>query len=125
MDFRKFVRFLVAGAPGVLSYYGVLYILTDYFDVWYVLSSVIASGFNIGLNFILHKYWTFKVRDKKNMRKQIVVFFLFSGLVLVANSVFLFILVDLVHMDYLMAQIPPTIILGIISYFVTKKILVV
>lgn len=120
--FWQIIRF---GATGVLTvglYYWILYTLTELFHVWYLLSAIIAYIFNITSNFLLHKFWTFKDKDTKKVHQQMFWYLIMCIVFFLANTGFLYLLVDVMHLWYIHAQIILTIILSIISYFLTKTI---
>lgn len=118
----QIIRFGLVGILAVGLYYGILYALTEFLHVWYLLSAIIAYVFNISSNFILHKYWTFKNKDKQKVRKQILWYFVLCISFFIINTVSLYILVEIIHLYYLHAQIILTVILSITSYFLTKRI---
>jgi len=58
-------KFLVVGASGVVVNTGILWLLTERFDLFYVLSGIIATELAIIRNFLLNNFWTWKSRAKK------------------------------------------------------------
>ena len=69
-----------------------------------------------------HKFWTFKTTSG-DVYKQAS---LYSGMevsILVANTVLLYALVKYIGLHYLLAQIILTIVLTIMSFIVTRRIL--
>ena len=115
-------KFGVGGGVGVLSGYATLYILTEFFGVWYPVSAVFALTLNYVLNFILHKFWAFENDDLKRIRRQAIKFVVMCISFLCANSLLLYVLVEYAHLRYLIAQIILTAIISFISYFITRKI---
>ncbi|MDP3986133.1 MAG: GtrA family protein [Candidatus Veblenbacteria bacterium] len=115
-------RFLVSGGVGVLLYYAVLYLLTELCHVWYVASAVVASLVNYGANFILQKFWTFQNKNTKPLGRQLVLYFSLAVGILIANTFSLWLLVELAYWQYLVAQLPLTIVFTVPSYLFTKKI---
>ena len=61
---RRFLKFCVVGASGVVVNEGLLFVLTEYVGLFYILSSIIGMEIAIITNFILNDSWTF--RDKNN-----------------------------------------------------------
>lgn len=117
----RIVRFCIAGAAGVTTYYTALYCLTEYLGVWYVYSSIVGFILNQAVNFTLQKFWTFKNTDKK-APKQAVQYFVMGVSLLGANTMLLYILVDRFHVWYVGAQLGLTIGLTVVSYLVSGKI---
>ena len=54
------IKYFLVGGIGVGINLGLLYILTDFLGIWYILSQGIAIAISITNNFFLHRYWTFK-----------------------------------------------------------------
>lgn len=119
---KKIVRFCVSGAAGVVGYGVVLYGLTEYCGVWYVLSAVCGFFVNTGINFVLQKTWTFQNRDQGAVGRQLVLYFLMFVSFLVGNTVSLYLMVERLHMWYIEAQLIITIIISILSFIISGKI---
>ena len=57
---RHAFKYYLVGASGVLVNLGILYALTEFAGLWYLLSSSIAIYVSITTNFVLNKVWTFR-----------------------------------------------------------------
>lgn len=120
--FLEILKYLLAGSFGVGLYFGLLYSLTENLHLWYLLSATIASITNCTSNFLLHKYWTFSNKGREDIRRQAVTYIaLYMGVVL-TNTGLLYLLVDVGQVHYLIAQIPVSILITIVSYLITRKI---
>jgi putative flippase GtrA len=117
-SFRKIVRFLVSGAVVITAYYLPYYILTEFFGVWYLASSVVASVISSLINFVLQKLWTFENKSMANVHLQVLAFTFVSIAYTLANGGMLYALVDKLHWHYLGAQIIVSSIIGFVSYFI-------
>jgi len=120
--FLEIVRFCISGGIGVILGYATLYILTEYVGLWYLLSSMTACALSYTIGFIMQKFWAFKNRDTKKIKRQIFLYLVISVLFFVTNTGFMYVFVDYCHIQYIFSQIILTIILSIISYITTKKI---
>jgi putative flippase GtrA len=116
------VRYLLAGSLGFGLYYLLLYVLTESFGWWYILSAAFASLVNCATNFLLQKFWTFKNKNRANMRSQAVRYTALFTILFFVNLGLLYVLTEYVHIWYIVAQIPVSIILTLIGYRVTKRI---
>ncbi|MCI0620050.1 GtrA family protein [Candidatus Wolfebacteria bacterium] len=119
---RQVVRFCVAGAAGVIAYYAALYGLTEYFGVWYVISAVVGFILNTGLNFTLQKFWTFQNKETHMVRRQLVLYVAMTVSFLVGNTVFLYLMVEYLHMWYIGAQVILTAVISVLSFIISGKI---
>lgn len=116
------VRFCIAGAAGVLAYYTALYCLTEYLGVWYVASAVVGFILNTGLNFTLQKFWTFQNKETRMVHRQIVLYVAMTISLLVGNTVFLYLMVQYLHMWYIGAQMILTVVISILSFIFSGRI---
>jgi len=116
------VRFCVAGAAGVIAYYTALYGLTEYLGVWYVTSAVIGFILNTGLNFTLQKLWTFQNKETQMVGRQLVLYVAMTVSFLIGNTASLYLMVQYLHMWYIGAQIILTVVISILSFFISGRI---
>ena len=116
------VRFCVAGAAGVIAYYGALYGLTEYFGVWYVTSAVVGFILNTGLNFTLQKFWTFQNKETQMVGRQLVLYVAMTVSFLIGNTVLLYLMVEYLHMWYVGAQMILTVVISILSFIISGRI---
>ncbi len=120
--FKQAVRFCIAGAAGVIAYYAALYCLTEYLGVWYVASAVIGFILNTGLNFTLQKFWTFQNKETHLVRRQLMLYSLMTVSFLIGNTLFLYLMVQYLHMWYIGAQMILTVVISILSFIFSGKI---
>ncbi|MFA6099052.1 MAG: GtrA family protein [Patescibacteria group bacterium] len=119
---KQIIRFLLAGAPGVILYYVIYYVLTDVCGILYLISAAIAWVINFGSNFLLQKYWTFENKTSDHLKRQAGAYALFMIFVALANLGLLYALVDQAHFHHLVAQVIVTIVLTVVSYFISRRI---
>ncbi len=121
-EIGRISRFLLVGSISILINLSILYILTEYGNVWYLASSALAFGISYIISFLFHKFWTFK---NKNVRATIYQFPLHLSLALfnlLLNTVLLFILVEWVHVWYVLAQASAAIVIAVNSFIISRKI---
>ena len=56
----KYIKFCIVGGIGVVINMGILWVLTEQFHLWYMLSNLIGIGVAMTSNFTLNFLWTFK-----------------------------------------------------------------
>lgn len=118
----EIVRFGISGGIGVIIGYITLYSLTEYFGFWYLLSSMIACFLSYSIGFIFQKFWTFKSKDSKTIRKQIILYVIISILFFIANTGLMYLFVEYYQIQYILSQIIVTIFLSVISYLSSRFI---
>jgi dolichol-phosphate mannosyltransferase len=65
---KRFAKFCMVGGSGVVVNEGLLFLLTEFAGLFYLISSIIAIEVSIITNFILNDYWTFN--DKRKISKK-------------------------------------------------------
>ncbi len=118
----QIVRFCVAGAAGVIAYYAALYGLTEYLGVWYVISAVIGFILNTGLNFTLQKFWTFENKEIHMVGRQLALYVAMTVSFLISNALFLYLMVEYLHLWYIGAQVILTIVISVLSFIISRRI---
>ncbi|NPA62370.1 MAG: glycosyltransferase family 2 protein [Methanococci archaeon] len=64
-EFLRMLKFGFVGFLGIFVNIGVLYILTEIFGIYYLISGIIAVELSILHNFLWNYFWTFKDRNNK------------------------------------------------------------
>lgn len=118
----QILRFAGSGVASVGSYYILLILLTEVFGVWYLASSMITFAMGYWVNFALQKWWTFRNRDKEKVRQQLALHLTMHLGNMALNTVSLYLLVEYVKLQYLVAQIILTFVLSAESYFISRWI---
>ena len=120
--FKQLFRFGVVGFTAFLIDAGVLYVLTEYLHVYYLVSSVISFIVSLAYNYILSIFWVFDVK-KKQTYKEVLLFAILSIIGLGVNQLVMYLGVDLLNIHYMLCKIIATIIVMIYN-FVTRKIFI-
>ena len=120
--FRRAVRFCIAGAAGIVVYYASLYYLTEYLGVYYIASAVVGFILNTVLNFFLQKFWTFQNKDAELVHRQVMLYVAMAVSFLIGNTLFLYLMVQYLHMWYIGAQVILTVIISILSFIISGRI---
>ncbi|MBU7023608.1 MAG: GtrA family protein [Theionarchaea archaeon] len=100
----QFIKFCLVGSTGALIHLGLLYSLTEFLHIWYVLSA--AIGFTVAVlnNFVWDRLWTFK-NTSPRIPRQLVMFFTINVISLCINLSVLYVLTEYAGMWYIEAQI--------------------
>ncbi len=121
--FAKMIRFLIAGGSAAVVNLGILYILTDYVKMWYVLASVYAFIAAFFVSFLLQKYWTFKEQTHTLIKKQMLMYLGTAGVNILIGTALLYIFVEYVGLHYLFGQIISQGLIAFLSYFVYQHVI--
>ena len=120
--FKQLFRFGVVGFTAFLIDAGVLYVLTEYLHVYYLISSVISFIVSLAYNYILSIFWVFDVK-KKQTYKEVLLFAILSVIGLGVNQLVMYLGVDLLNIHYMLCKIIATIIVMVYN-FITRKIFI-
>lgn len=101
----RIVRYIVSGGTAAAVDLGLLFIFTELMRLHYLLSSTLAFLVAFVVSFSLQKLWTFEDAGTERVHAQAAVYFVITGTNVLVNLGLMYILVDLVHLWYLLAQI--------------------
>lgn len=119
----EILRFLVSGGIAFLVSIGVLYLLTEVFDIWYLISSILSFLVTFIVSFVIQKNWTFKNRGLEGISSQIGMSLVMAIINLGLNTSMMYVFVEYIHLHYLSAQILATGLIAIETYFIYKYII--
>ena len=116
------IKYFLVGGIGVGVNLGLLYILTDFLGIWYILSQGIAIAVSITNNFFLHRYWTFKneIVEPKTLERYIK-FFIVSVVGMCIQLGLTFVLVENFGIYYLYAAVLSIIAASAFNYLLNRK----
>ncbi len=114
--YTKLMKFILVGGTSAATSVVVLYALTHYAHVWYLLSSVISFFFAFFVSFFLQKFWTFQERSFSNIDKQLFRYSVIILCNLMLNTAALYLFVEFYHMHYVVAQLVAGGLISVVSY---------
>ena len=103
---RHAFKYYLVGASGIIVNLGILYALTEYAGLWYLLSSSIAIYISITTNFFFNKTWTF--RDSTKKQRAALMYVKFIGVSLVGMGIqlgFNYLFVEKLSLYYILAAL--------------------
>ncbi len=121
-EHKNFIPFLFSGGIAFLVTFSLLYVFTEFFKLWYVLSSALGYALGIIVNFTLQKFFVFRFEQKDKAHRQFILFFFVNLVSLGLNSFGMFFFVEKIGLYYLVAQIVVSGIIAVLSYFSYKLI---
>ncbi len=120
IESNKIVRFIIAGGSVALSQILFLYILTEFFDLWYLLSSTFSFVYAVIASFILQKYWAFRDKSKEGIVSQFIKFIIVGFIGIFINTVSMYFWVDIVGIWYVVSQFITGFIIAVINFLIYK-----
>ncbi|MFH1503724.1 MAG: glycosyltransferase family 2 protein [Candidatus Diapherotrites archaeon] len=118
---KEFFKFGIVGFVGTIINLGILYLFTEFFGIYYLLSAFFAFIIAMTNNFILNKIWTFGEKINSKFSKKYLQFSLVSVIALAFNLYFLYFFTEFLGIYYLISQIF-AIILSLMINFLGNKL---
>lgn len=88
--------------------------------MWYLLSAVISFSTAVLVSFMLQKFFTFNDYSKSSIDRQATFYLGFQILNLGLNTLFMYIGVDLLRIQYILVQILIASVMAISNFFIYK-----
>jgi putative flippase GtrA len=117
------VRYLIAGGIAATFNLTALYILTDLIGLYYLVSVAISFIAAYFVSFTLQKFWTFQDKTTHRLRGQAGMYFVTFITNFLLNMGIVYLLVEKVHVWYLLAQVAASGILAVGSFFIYKYVI--
>lgn len=116
----QFFRYIFVGGVAFLVDFASLYILTDYFGIFYLTSAAIAFILGLITNYMLSINWIFNRRTLSNKTMEFTVFALIGIIGLGLNELFIWVFTAELNFYYLMSKILAAIIILFWNFFARK-----
>jgi putative flippase GtrA len=113
-------RFTFASVFAFSADFGTLFILTEYFKIYYLVSAGIAFLFGLLIKYLLSVIWVFEIRVVKNRFLEFLFFALIGLVGLGLNLFFIWIFTDILHVYYLLSKVFSTFIVFFWNFFARK-----
>jgi len=117
---KRIIKYLISGGTAAFVDIVLLYIFTDFFGLWYLLSAIISFLIAYFVSFYLQKFWTFRDNTLHNIRRQMIIYFIVGVTNLGINTAGMYLLVDKFKRHYLIAQIIMGALISFSSYLIYR-----
>lgn len=121
--FAQIIKFGFVGGTSFLIDAGILFLLTEFVGVHYLISGAISFTASVIYNYILSIKWVFDAKEDVNKVQELAVFIGLSVIGLGLNQLFMWLFVDIFHIYYMLSKIIATAIVMVYN-FVTRKIFI-
>ena len=119
---KQILRFTIVGGFAFLIDYGILYILTEFIGIHYLVSSIISFTISVIFNYIMSIKWVFNVTKKQGI-EDFIKFVILSVIGLGINELIMYVMVDIINIHYMISKLFATGIVMIYN-FITRKIFI-
>ncbi len=119
---EQILKFGVVGVVAFLIDYSLLYVLTEFMSIHYMISSIISFIISLIFNYIASIYWVFDVKQKQTF-KEIIIFTILSVIGLGINQLVMYLMTDVGNIYYMFSKLVATAVVMVWN-FVTRKIFI-
>ncbi len=114
------VKFVISGGAAAATNLGLLYVFTDIFGVYYLVSACLSFLIAFFVSFFLQKYWTFRDKSRDRLYSQMAVYFItvFGGML--ANAGLMYLSVEWLGIWYMLAQVIVGAVLAVANFLVYR-----
>lgn len=117
----QFAKFGVVGVIAFVIDYGLMVLLTELFNVNYLISATISFTVSVIFNYVASMRYVFTHKEGLSRRREFIIFVVLSVIGLLNNDALMWVGVDLFGISYLLVKIFATAVVMVWN-FVTRKI---
>jgi putative flippase GtrA len=118
-----FLKYLLAGGTAAAVDLSLVYIFTDFFHVWYLVSATLSYLIAFFVSFCLQKFWTFSDKSRDGIYNQLSLYLVLNIFNIFMNAVFMYILVDSAHVWYIYAKIAASGLIAVWSFIIYRSVI--
>ena len=116
-------RYTIVGGFAFFIDFGTLFLLTEYFNIYYLLSAGIAFIIGLFINYYLSVRWVFTRRTMENRIMEFSLFALIGIIGLGLNELFIWFLTEILYIYYLLSKIFAALVIYLYNFSARKYIL--
>ncbi|MDR1820487.1 MAG: GtrA family protein [Methanobrevibacter sp.] len=116
----QFFRYIFVGGIAFVVDFGLLYILTEYLGIFYILSATISFIFGLIVNYILSLIWVFNKRKLNNRVHEFAIFTLVGIVGLGLNNLIMYFFTEILLVYYLFSKIISQVFVLLWNFFVRR-----
>jgi putative flippase GtrA len=119
----QFFRYTFVGGAAFIVDFGSLFVLTEFFNIHYLISAAIAFLLGLIINYALSVVWVFSKRILRNKSLEFGIFAFIGIMGLGLNELFIWFFTEYVHFHYLVSKIISTAFVFLWNFGARKFIL--
>ena len=120
---QQIAKFGVVGILATLLDYGLLFALTEWAGLYYLLSSMLSFSISTIFNYVANVRWVFVVNQKYSKTRNFVLFVILSIIGLGLNALAMWLGVEFLHWHYMIVKIGATALVMVWNFITRKKVL--
>lgn len=119
----QFLRYIMVGGAAFLVDFGSLYLLTDFFGIYYLSSAALAFILGLLANYLLSIGWVFNRRTMDNRTFEFGIFAVIGIVGLGLNEVFIWFFTAELSFYYLLSKVLAAVLILFWNFFARKATL--
>ena len=120
---NQLLKFGLVGGIAFLIDYGLLFICTEWFGIYYFISSIISFSVSVIFNYVASVLWVFDVDQEKSKTKNFIIFIALSIVGLGINQIIMWYGVEVLKLYYMLIKLIATFIVMVFNFFTRKMFL--
>ena len=120
---QQIAKFGVVGILATLLDYWLLFALTEWAGLYYLLSSMLSFSISTIFNYVASVRWVFAVNQKYRKTRNFVLFVILSIIGLGLNALAMWLGVEFLHWHYMIVKIGATALVMVWNFITRKKVL--
>ena len=118
--FIQFFRYLFVGGIAAVVNIGLLYVLTDFAHLHYIISNIISFIAGLVVNYILSKKFVFQEKTKISRTKEFIIYSVIGVLGLGIDTLLMWVFTDCIGIYYMISKIISTMVVFIWNFGARK-----
>ena len=112
---KRVMKFLIVGGSSAVINFAIYFSLTEWFNIWYVISAILSFIVAAIFNFCINKFWTFRSLNRgRDAYGEIVKFLVVYVSGLVINTALIYFFKEAGGLDYRLSWVVAT---GIVTFW--------
>ena len=118
--FIQIIRYFISGGIAATVDFGLLYLLTEFFGLYYLWSAVISFSVGLLITYIFSITWIFNQRRISNRWIELLIFSIIGVVGLLLTYLFMQYFTEVIKLHYMLSKVLTTIIVFFWN-FLTKR----
>lgn len=119
----QFFRYVFVGGFSFFVDYGLLFFLTEFFHLHYIVSATISFIAGLIVNYLLSTKWIFRKSKLSNTTLEFIIYGIIGVIGLILNNILLYVFTDLLSIHYMISKLITAIIVMGWNFFGRRIIL--
>lgn len=113
-------RYTFVGGLAFIFDFSLLFFLTEYFNIYYLVSAAVAFLLGLTINYFLSVAWVFEKRSINSKQLEFFIFALIGIIGLALNELFMWFFTDMINIHYLFSKLISTALVFLWNFFIRK-----